>query len=180
MKNEFSTMQERKLQEGSESLSELIAEFKEETATVPLSAGLALAAAGLLLLAVQLLINLHEFLLILGILWIVLGLIFVAVGTSLKKNRLLIYAEGLVQLKRGEAQPSLWKDVQKVLVEERRHYASGVCHSVNYQCKLQHNDETVTKVDVITITPRILQIIQERWEMSTASNRKRLEEPRAL
>jgi hypothetical protein len=162
-----SPMHQRPLRDASDPLGELIAEFKEETAGVPLTIGHMLATVGALLLGAQLLIDLHEFLIALGVLWIVMGLVLVAVGRSLKKNCLLVHAEGLVQFKGGEPRPSRWKDVQEILVEERRRYASGVCYSVDYLCNLRQHDGTVTKVDAVTITPRILKIIQERWEMST-------------
>jgi hypothetical protein len=150
-------------------LGELIGEFKEETAGVPLTIGRVLGALGVLILTAQLLFDVHEFLVVLGVFWIVMGLLLSALGSSLKKNRLLVHADGLVQFKGAEAQDSLWKDVQKILVEERRHYTSGLCHSVHYYCSLERNDGTVTKVDAVTITPRILLLIQERWAMSTGA-----------
>jgi hypothetical protein len=143
---DHSQMYQRRLPDASEPLGELIEEFKEETAGVPLTIGLVHGALGVLLVAARLLIDLHEFLVVLGFIWIGLGLLLSALGNSLKKNRLLVHADGLVQLKGGEAQDSLWKDVQNILVEQRRHYASGLCHSVHYYCSLQRNDGTVTKV----------------------------------
>jgi hypothetical protein len=51
-------------------------------------------------------------------------------------------------------------------VEERRQYASGLCHGVQYDCILQGKDGTVTRVDAVTMTPRILQLLRENWQMS--------------
>ena len=151
----------------SEELGPLIAEFKEETAGVPRAVGLALGSAGVLLLTAKMLFDLHPFFAVLGIFWIGLGFLMAGLARGLKKNRLLVYAEGLLQIKKDDAQACLWRDVQNILVSERREYASGLGYAVHYDCSLQHHDGAATNVDAVTMKPHILGLIRERWQMST-------------
>jgi hypothetical protein len=148
-------------------LGELIAEFKNETAQPSLVTGIAICSAGVLALAAQKLLDLHVLLTVGSISWILMGLIPIAVGLSLKSNRLQICSEGVVQLIAGRSQCCRWSDVREILVEKQYTYASGICSDVRFHCRLLRNDGTTMNVHAVTITPRILKLLHDRWEMAS-------------
>ena len=93
--------------------------------------------------------------------WFVIGAVCFAVAKFRYKNRLVLYHDGLVQVKRGRVDALLWRDVQQVHWERVTHYGSGLAYKVRYQCSFQRGDGTWLALDAILITPEVMKALQQ-------------------
>jgi len=94
---------------------------------------------------------------------VVVGAGFFALGTLRKNNRLLVYSDGLVQVKRGKAEPLLWRDVHDVVVEQERIYHVTAKTVRNY-CSLQRKVGTWVKLNAVPVTGSVIKAIRQACE----------------
>ena len=142
----------------------LIAEFNDARAAAGRAVGLFMGVPGIALIGVGLLAGPGDGWLC-GVIPVVLGAGFFALGTLRKRNRLLVYSDGLVQIKRGKAEPQLWEDVHEVLVEQERTYHHlGMYKTVRNFCSLQRKDGTWIKLNAVPITGAVIKAIRQSRE----------------
>jgi hypothetical protein len=131
---------------------QLIAEFSDARAAAGRAVGLIICIPGIALVVVGLL-NSPDSSWICGMFPVVLGGGFFALGTLRKNNRLLVYSDGLVQIKRGKPEPQLWRDVQDVILEQETTYHNlGMYKTVRNYCSLQRKDGALVKLNAVPIT----------------------------
>jgi hypothetical protein len=98
---------------------------------------------------------------------IVLGMALVVFGAGVRRqrNRLAVYAGGLVQVRRGMAEPLLWLDVQAVVLERQRHYHNlGLYKTVRTACHVQRRDGAWVAVDVVPVTGEVMRALRQSCE----------------
>jgi hypothetical protein len=140
---------------------QLIGEFKHTRAEVMRAMGLFFGLVGIALLGMGLLAGPQE-LRVFGVTAIVLDAGFFALGSLRKNNRLLVYADGLVQFRRGKAERHLWRDVQNVIVEkEWRYHNFGMYKTVRNYCSLQRKDGVRLQINAVPITSPVIKAIRQ-------------------
>jgi hypothetical protein len=139
----------------------LLSEFGDVRAGALRALGCAFAGLGIALLAAQLLFGLHELLAELAVCGIVVGGISFGIGKILGNNRLLIYREGVVQVKAGRTEAVVWQDIHKVYLQQEKRYYSGLNYDVRYHCSLKRKDGTWLVLDAIRITPSVAKAIRQ-------------------
>jgi hypothetical protein len=143
---------------------QLLEEFKNTDAAVARVIGLFMSLPGIVLLCVGL-VGGSEAVRVLGAIAVIVGGVFFAVGTWRKNNRLLVYSDGLVQIKRLKAETHLWRDVQDVIVEQERTYHNlGTYKTVRNSCSLQRKDGGWVRLNAIQITGLDIKAIRRSRE----------------
>jgi hypothetical protein len=84
------------------------------------------------------------------------GLLFVAVGSFFHKRRILVYDQGVGQIKGLKKDSILWRDIQQIYCEAETRYGSGLAYRVRHKCWLQRPDGTWLALNAIPITPQVM------------------------
>jgi hypothetical protein len=87
---------------------------------------------------------------------LLLGLLFVAVGSFFHKRRILVYDQGVGQIKGLKKDSILWHDIQQIHCETETRYGSGLAYRVRHKCWLQRPDGTWLALNAIPITPQVM------------------------
>ncbi len=93
--------------------------------------------------------------------WFVSGAVCFALAKFRYSNRLELYHDGFVQVKRGRVDSLLWWDVQQVHLDRVTYYGSGLAYKVRYQCSFQRGDGTWLVLDAIPITPEVMNLLRK-------------------
>lgn len=146
---------------------ELLREFKDTRAdSIRLVAGV-MAVLGIAVLVVGILIHMRD-VGIFGAIAILVGSVFLAFGNWRKDNRLFVYREGLVQVKRREVQSHQWRDVQQVVLKWQMRVVRDVIYAqelgVRASCFLKMMSGGCVKINAIPITTSVIQAIWESCE----------------
>jgi uncharacterized protein DUF6585 len=141
-------------------MGKLLGEFADIRAGALVTVAYLFAGLGVVLVAVQL-FNPHESLWFMGLSGIVIGAVCFAVGKFRAKNRLLLFQEGIVQMKGGRVEPVLWREVQELYLEQETRYSSGLAYGVRYRCSLQRKDGTRLGLNSIRLTSAAVTAIRQ-------------------
>jgi hypothetical protein len=92
---------------------------------------------------------------------IVVGIVLFAVGKFIQKKCAAIYQNGITQIKWGEIDFLLWRDVRQIFVERETSYGSGLAYKVRYNCTFQRCNGTWLKLNAIPITAPVIKALQQ-------------------